>query len=72
MARRRPWPHSSNEHRISAITAARAIRDIADDLGQEREWDRRTIEMALMHIKVYAADIERWLTLAKFGEVEEG
>lgn len=71
MARRRPWPRTADEHRIDSIVLAREIRKIADDLGALAEYDRRTIQMALALMKCHSADIERLLTLAKFGEPEE-
>lgn len=71
MARRRPWPYTADEHRIAAISHARTIRTIVDDLDNLREYDRATIRMAIMRIQVLSADIERKLTLAKFGELEE-
>ncbi len=71
MARRRPWPRNADGYRTDAIQNARAIRGIVDDLAGLREYDRQTVRMALAELKVLSADIERYLTLAKFGEPEE-
>jgi hypothetical protein len=71
MARRRPWPENADGYRVNAIVAAREIRGIVDDLSDLREYDRATMRMALNELKVLSADIERWLTLAKFGQPEE-
>jgi hypothetical protein len=69
--RRRPWPRNADEHRIAAISSAREIRKIADDLDAMKEYDRATIKLAIAHLQAHSADIQRWLTLAKFGEPEE-
>ena len=71
MARRRPWPRNADGYRTDAIMNVRAIRDILDDLDGLREYDRQTLRIAIMRMQVLAADIEKWLTLAKFGEPEE-
>lgn len=71
MARRRPWPVGANGYRVTAYDLAGAIRDIADDLEKLKEYDRATIQLALAHIKAHAADIQRAMVLAKFGEPEE-
>jgi hypothetical protein len=87
MSRRRPWPISANEHRIAGIAAAHttrtehlaAIETIAVEVDQMRELDRMILQLALSNIRRHVAqadalqaDIERHLTLAKFGHPEEG
>ena len=71
MARRRPWPENADGYRVNAIVAAREMRNILDDLSGLREFDPRTVRAAVNEMKVLSADIERWLTLAKFGQPED-
>jgi Asp-tRNA(Asn)/Glu-tRNA(Gln) amidotransferase C subunit len=87
MSRRRPWPVSANEHRIAGIAAAHttrtehltAIETILNDMERMKEYDRTLILLAVHRIGRHVAridalqsDIERHLTLAKFGEHSEG
>ena len=69
--RRRPFPRGAEEHRRAAISSAHRIREIADDLNDLNEYDRIVIKLALSEIRLRAGDIERWLTLAKYGVDEE-
>ena len=71
MARRRRWPLNVDDHRIAAAQRFQAIREIAEDLKAEKEVDRETLNLALAYIQMHAADGERYLTLAKYGDLVE-
>ena len=68
MARRRRWPLNVDDHRIAAAQRFQAIREIVDDLKAQHEVDQHMLNLALAYILMHAADGERFLTLARFGE----
>lgn len=68
--RRRKWPDGAETQRRDAISAIRAIRELADQARPLLKTNPALVELLLADIQRNSADAERLLILARLGESE--